>query len=502
MSTPAAAPAFSHRIQQADETAGQWLVGLLDGKGNTPSHVILTAVLGCVPVIGQLFDLRDLLRCIIALSASPTNPALWLDLLINLIGCIPGLGDAFKAGFTLARNGHNVNRVFDAMRSYTRINPGKALKGMDWSKVYSEALHMFNGMLDNLIAALDRWLVQLVAGRQKTNDLIASLKQIKQQAPDRLQQAIDALKKVVDDMLEQPLVASTAQVSGAQRSLPAPSAPRASTGQAQPRNDKPIVDNTGNNPLPRGETPTIHQIRQSKRKRWSTGVPAEHIVEYYVRLSRPGCRKINDHGRLIEEWESSKKTNGSTVRQSGVNSQGLDHLWFGQHKGRLYTVGETKGSTWAHFSFLAGMDENDRKAVEGTRTDTAKILDGAAAYDPDAALSDDAPSNTYTTIDNEKALADIDKQTGTLSSTKGKGRQMSHRWIEVSILSDETISASHKIKISEKIRLALAMGDDYPYNREVFMVTGKQYELHDRSKGKIHKPQMPIICIPDQVLKG
>ena len=38
------------------------------------------------------------------------------------------------------------------------------------------------------------------------------------------------------------------------------------------------------------------------------------------------------------------------------------------------------------------------------------------------------------------------------------------------------------------------------YNREVFMVTGKQYEKHDRTKGAAHEVQPPVIVIPDGIL--
>lgn len=503
MNATSSVPNFSRQIRQADDTAGQWLLGLLDGKGNKPSHAIVTAVLGCVPVVGQLFDLRDLIRCLIALTTSPTSVGNWVELLVTLIGCIPGFGDAFKAAFKLARGGQNANRVFDAMRSYTRMNPRAALQNLDWGKLQREALQMLNNMLDNLISTLDRWLVKLVAGRQQANDLIKALNNLKQQAPPMLQRAVSELKKSVDDLLRQTDVLSTAHVSIAQRGVPrtppASRPPSAATASSKPQTT-PVVDNTGKNPASRGQTPAVHQIRQSKRKRWATGVPAEHIVEYYVKSARPGCRKINDHGRLTEEWESSKKNGGMPHRQSAVTSQGIDHLWFGPHKGRSYTVGETKGSIWAQFSFLAAMSENDRKNVEGTRADTAKVLDEKQPYNPNQVVSKDGASSTYATIDNEKALADTDKQTGTLSSTKAKGRQMSHLWIKQSLQSDSTISAAHKEKIEVLLLIALSSNGAYPYGREIFMVTGKQYLIHDRSKGKTHNPQLPIISIPDNTL--
>lgn len=32
------------------------------------------------------------------------------------------------------------------------------------------------------------------------------------------------------------------------------------------------------------------------------------------------------------------------------------------------------------------------------------------------------------------------------------------------------------------------------------MITGKQYEQHDRSKGRVHNIQMPLIVLQDNIL--
>jgi hypothetical protein len=116
---------------------------------------------------------------------------------------------------------------------------------------------------------------------------------------------------------------------------------------------------------------------QSKKKRWHSGVPAQHIVDYHVKAGRKPLRKVNDHGRLVEEWDRLKKLDDVVVRESVINVPGLDHLWFGPYRGRKYTVGETKGSVWAQFSFMAGMAQKDKDAVVDTRNDTAAVMDGS-----------------------------------------------------------------------------------------------------------------------------
>ncbi len=71
---------------------------------------------------------------------------------------------------------------------------------------------------------------------------------------------------------------------------------------------------------------------------------------------------------------------------------------------------------------------------------------------------------------------------------------MSHRWIYSSLESDNTIPASHKDYLTDSIQSArVSRKNPTTYNREIYMVTGKQYEQHDRSKGKLHNIQMPLI---------
>jgi hypothetical protein len=483
----------SQQIRRADDTVGGWLLGLIDGKGNSPSQIIVTAVLGCVPVVGQLFDLRDLIRCIIALTVPGAGVWAWVDLVITIVGCIPGFGDAFKAGVKLAKAGAKADRVFDAMRTYGRMDPERALRQMDWAKVQREAVQMLGKMIDGIIDALDGWLVQLVAGRQQVRELVAALKQIKQTAPTMIGKAINEIKHIVNSMLGKPRVVSTAQVSTAKRRL---SSAAGTAGKAKPK----PKDASGQNVARRG-TPNAAAVRQSKKKRWHSGVPAQHIVDYHVKAGRKPLRKVNDHGRLVEEWDRLKKLDDVVVRESVINVPGLDHLWFGPYRGRKYTVGETKGSVWAQFSFMAGMAQKDKDAVVDTRNDTAAVMDAKRDYDPNAALRKGKAANASVSVTNEAALSDPSKRTGTLSATKTKGRQMSHLWVRASIDADSTILGGHKQNLQRQIELARRTGSvPTAYHREVFMVTGKQYEQHDRTKGREHHIQPPVIQIPDNIL--
>lgn len=506
----------SQQLKKADDDVGTWFIGLLDGSGTGPSQIIVTAILGCVPVVGQLFDLRDLVKGIIIVSATPPNVMGWVDLVITLIGCIPGFGDAFKAGFKLARNGENAERVFDAMRKYAKIDPKKALKEMDWNKLKNECLSLLNKMLDEFIDVLDSWLAKQVIGRPKVNEVIKMMTQVKKDAPKYINSAFAEIQKTVNQMLNlHPPLPSTA-VGKAGHQVPAHPVVPAGSGKGSGKASNPPPAQRPSNPQRGGapqqvkeKAPTTqssattkpkksHEIRQAKKKRWSTGVPAEHIVDYYSKEKRKSLRKINDNGRLIEEYDRLKRNaTGDRIRKQDINQTGIDHLWFGSHKGRKYLVGETKGSIFGHFAFLAGMVQSDAKAIEGNRTEIGKIFDDKTEYDGNSGLGNRSTS-AETSIQNEGALEGGKGKSG-LSGTKTKGRQMSHKWIYSSIKVDTSIPQIHRTVIQDSYEDATLMGQTPTiYNREVFMVTGKQYEQHDRSKGKLHNIQFPLITLLDQ----
>ncbi|WP_151956241.1 hypothetical protein [Acinetobacter guillouiae] len=509
------------QLKKADDDVSTWFLGLVDGSGTGPSQIIVTAILGCVPVVGQLFDLRDLIKGIIIVSATPANVMGWVDLVITLIGCIPGFGDAFKAGFKLARNGQNAERVFDAMRKYAKIDPKKALKEMDWNKLKNECLALLNKMLDEFIDILDSWLAKQVMGGAKVKEVVQMMTQVKKDAPKYINSAFAEIQKTVNQMLNMhPPLPSTA-VGKASHQVPArpvvptgsgkgsgsgkgaatpPPAQRPSNPQrgGAPKQVKDKAPTTQSSAKPKPKK--SNEIRQAKKKRWSTGVPAEHIVDYYSKEKRKTLRKVNDRGRLIEEYDRLKRNaNGDRIRKQDANQTGIDHLWFGSHKGRKYLVGETKGSIFGHFSFLAGMAQSDANAIEGNRTEIGKIFDDKTEYDEHSGLGKRSTS-AETSIQNEGALEGGKGKAG-LGGTKTKGRQMSHKWINASIMVDDSISSGYKNQIILEYRNAQRSRRPITiYSREIYMVTGKQYEQHDRSKGKLHNIQQPIILLPDTAL--
>lgn len=39
--------------QKGEESAAQWIKGVLDGSGSSPAQIIVAVVIGCIPFVGQ-----------------------------------------------------------------------------------------------------------------------------------------------------------------------------------------------------------------------------------------------------------------------------------------------------------------------------------------------------------------------------------------------------------------------------------------------------------------
>ena len=84
-----------------------WIWGVLKGdwdEERSDSQIIADAVLGFVPYVGQVLDIRDLAACIYALTndkdRTPTHQK-WVALTLAIFGTIPGAGDVAKAALKI-----------------------------------------------------------------------------------------------------------------------------------------------------------------------------------------------------------------------------------------------------------------------------------------------------------------------------------------------------------------------------------------------------------------
>lgn len=497
--TGATTGAVKGAVKAADDSLGNWLKGIVTGAGNSPSQIIVSGILGVVPGLGQAMDLRDIVVGVIAIASAPGNPVAWLELAITLIGCIPAVGDALKTVFRLLKRGDSLPRVLDGLSPAIRGNVERFFKEINWGQVAGTVKGTFDKVIAAFIDGLDTWVLKSIVGRGEVKLLVEQLKQMREQAPKMLDGAIDELKAMWSKALNDKLPASTAHGTPPKASTPSNSSggggkAAEATPQAPPKSVK--RDRT-DKPTSTPDVPRNEQRRAAKKKQsFKTGVPAEHMSDYWVARNKRNLKKANNGGRL---WEETDKP----------GRQGIDHVWVQQGSSdRPGVIGETKSSLLGAFGFLAALPANISSQLNALSAEEAgNATRGTAASDnpvPNIFENDKRdnvdPKKTKVEPGNEGELKGKPGQSG-LKETKTKGMQMSHMWIARNLPGEQLTAAG--LELLDSVQAAYRKRIRRfapPYSRWILMVTGRQKHLHERGQGHRHEIQPPLVILPEGVL--
>lgn len=486
-------------VKAADDDLGAWLKGIVTGAGDSPSQVIVSGVLGVVPGVGQAMDVRDIVVGVIAIASAPGNPMAWLEIAITLIGCIPAAGDALKTVFRLLKRGDALPRVLDGLSPAIRGNVERFFRNVDWGAISSTVKGSFDSVMASFIKGLDSWIVKTVAGRGEVDLLITQIKQMRAQAPKMLDEAIAELKALWNKALGDKLPKSTAHGTppkasapstssggGGHAAAPDPKAPP--NGVQRDRSDKPTLT---------PDKPRNEQRRAAKKKKsFKSGVPAEHMADYWVAKNKRNLKKANNMGKLWEEWDKEGR-------------QGIDHVWVQPgNSSKPGVIGETKSSLLGAFRFLAALPEDIRSQLSALSADETSNPTAATANGnkpvPNIFESEGRDKVDSRTTIGSDAKTEEELKRG-LGATKAKGIQLSHRWIGES-LPDELLTAAgqrlHSDVAAYKKRVLLQPDLQRPYARWILMVTGRQKHQHEKKQGHQHLIQSPLVPLPDGILEA
>ncbi|GAB3375738.1 hypothetical protein [Massilia agri] len=488
--TPAA-----RAIKQADSGIGNWLMDLVTGAGSSPGHIIVTGILGVVPGVGQAMDARDVIISIIVIAKSPMSVSAWVNLVINLIGCVPAVGDALKVGFKLMKQGRSFGRVLEAVSPKLRGNVQKYMQNVNWGALIAQTKSLFFKCIDAFIDGLDSWAVKMFAGRKEVAAIIAELQGLRRRAPKMIDEAFAELKIMHTRMLGHEVPRNTAAV---RPPAPRPQAPsraalaeqqRVAAARVQRRlAAKRAAKEKAPTAQPNATNTATKKKAEPKKQSWSSGIPAEHITDYYVKRKHIHFRKAKNGGQLIEEHS--------------VGHNGLDHLWANYSAGREFVVGETKSSIFDSFKLMAALPADLQEAFNAlradeaanpTRNDRPNIF---ASEDRDRLANRRVGVGGSDTQDTElrKGLAAPNAETGLHT-------QMSHKWIEERLPHPRERLTAKGSRLPNLIRDWLDGDiDECPYNRWISLVTGRQLHKHRQSGGSTHEVQV-ILNLPDNILE-
>lgn len=159
--------------------AGDWIWGVVQGGFNeqqTVSQIIVDAIIGMIPVVGDVTAVRDLLAVVIRLADHPEKrreAMQWVELVIGLLALIPVAGGAIKGvGKLLMRVGRNAAEhpriLREAIELLNRLGNGNAtrfIRELDLTRYTAELTRHFRELIARINRSIDgvlrrtRWVI-------------------------------------------------------------------------------------------------------------------------------------------------------------------------------------------------------------------------------------------------------------------------------------------------------------------------------------------------------
>lgn len=151
---------------------GQWIWGTLQGAFNekqTISQIIVDAVIGMIPLVGDVTAVRDLIAVSIGLAKEPKkreSVSEWVFLVILLFALIPVIGGVIKGVGRLALRvtkeaAENVETLNDVIKFLNRVGEGDAVKWLNKLNVVEYQAQLIEKMSDfcsTMITAINQIL--------------------------------------------------------------------------------------------------------------------------------------------------------------------------------------------------------------------------------------------------------------------------------------------------------------------------------------------------------
>ncbi|WP_332877370.1 hypothetical protein [Massilia sp. S19_KUP03_FR1] len=329
------------------------------------------------------------------------------------------------------------------------------------------------------VDGLDSWVMQALAGGTTVKQVVAELKALQRRGPQMIDAAFAELKTMHAKMMGHELPGTTA-AAAATSSKSAAALARREVEAA--RTQRLLLasksrDIKANRVTPNATKNSVKKKGAPKGRPSGSGVPAEHITDYQVRKKHANFRKANNGGKLIEEHS--------------LPHNGIDHLWSNKtHVTKPFVVGETKSSLFDSFKLLAAL-RADEAANPTPNNGKPNIFQSEGR---------DVHANRRVPVGSTPAHEDAVRRGVNKPNAETKlATQMSHAWIAQCIRKEKSLTEAGRLLT----QLIKDFEDDLipcPYHRWISLVTGRQLDKHQKSKGAVHEVQI-ILSIPDAILE-
>lgn len=389
-------------------------LSFVKGDNNAPWAILAETVIGCVPVLGQLVDARDIIKGLLEVAGAPASPLAWFNLITALIGLIPGGGDAAKRSLRAVKSGAvHIDELLDMIRKIYKGDPEKLLKDvLDVSKLRKQ--------LDDILGNPNLTKHVSPKVRKSIDDIRAGLNR-----------QFDAFKREIDDWL----------AKGRKTSADGPPTPKATPGTpaAKPETQAKAgsAEKAPHSDPASANTPNAAQQRTARFKSLSQkilGVLGEHMADYHCQEIKGWGRKaahdqahtnpakLNDGSRMVQLWPVIPR------------GRGIDAVWKATGGKKPYAIIEAKAS----YNPVKTL-----QALLGEAGDKTEPKTGASAGGSSGRGGGAGGRGSKTGAG-----------TGSIRQTNGKVTQMGHGWIQKRMLSITLADPGAKAKLVRDKQLA------------------------------------------------
>ena len=326
-------------------------VSFVKGDNNAPWAILAETVIGCVPVLGQIVDARDIIKGLVEVAGAPASPPAGFNLITVLIGLIPGGGDAVKRSTRAIKSGAvHVDELLDMIRRLYKGDPEKLLRDV----------------LD--VGKLRKHLDEILGNPNLTRSVSPEVRRSIDHIRANLSKQFDAFKKEVDGWLAKGRKTSADAGPAARPAPGAPPAKPSTQAKAGTHGNEQHANSASPN-TPNAATQRTARFKSLTQK--VLGVMGEHMADYHcqevkgwgtkVRHDQAlvNTAKLNDDGHMVQLWPVLPR------------GRGIDAVWR-TGGAKPYAVIEAKASydpTKSLASLLgeAG-DKNERAGAGGGGT--------------------------------------------------------------------------------------------------------------------------------------
>ncbi|MGV8916747.1 MAG: hypothetical protein ACOH2R_02925 [Pseudomonas sp.] len=294
------------------------------GDNNAPWAILAETAMGCVPILGQVVDARDIVKGLVEISDEPNSELAWFNMITALIGLVPGGGDAAKRSMRAIKSGAmNRDDLLAMIRRFYSGDPEQLLrKVMDPAVLEKKLAQVFdNPHLLKMLSEDMRWRIVAIRREFKGH--------------------LSRFEKEINDWL----------AHGRMTSAEAPMRPHQKHGAPAHKPNSKFKEgkharlDSSNDAYPnRANSATLRTARFKQVTQKLLGVLGEHMADYYCQdvkgwgeeqarhdHSQKNLAKLNDGHQLVQLWPCIPR------------GRGIDAVWK-TNSGKPYAIIEAKAS--------------------------------------------------------------------------------------------------------------------------------------------------------------